>query len=477
MKTSPCLLILALFLSCMLPLSSSGQDTSPQAGDTPVTLTLRLDDESIAALRNGQSLESMVDKAIQGKLTHIRVVYTPPAIGTNPPNANPTNANPTNANVPGNNTNTPNPTLGAQPASAGQPNPNTPAFNTGGSLADRQNTGSLAWQPPGSRPLAAPSNNGNFSPNGSGFNPQPNNLSPNGRSTITPPQSTTLADANAWPGTRNNSTNVPTGNSTNGIGQPNHNSLLPITNQFGTSQQPGQRNPPQTRTPALGNGQFDSGQGSNGQDRHQQHNHGASSTPPNNNGSYAAENRNPPNGQVEHYFNNQGSPRDTSGATNQKYAPATGTNFDTQYRPQHQQPGNAGTQLAQQRQPRYDNSINAQQTIGQGPSGSPYGAQIPQNQMLANNYNYPPRVSLGFPPSGSWDETPNPAANPQLPAASIGTEDDAKAAKYSKDNGFLYLLVVGSIALNLYLGWISHGFYVRYQELAEELRETFSSNI
>ena len=38
----------------------------------------------------------------------------------------------------------------------------------------------------------------------------------------------------------------------------------------------------------------------------------------------------------------------------------------------------------------------------------------------------------------------------------------------------LFLMLLGSVALNLYLWALSRGFYMRYQELADELRETFT---
>jgi hypothetical protein len=40
---------------------------------------------------------------------------------------------------------------------------------------------------------------------------------------------------------------------------------------------------------------------------------------------------------------------------------------------------------------------------------------------------------------------------------------------------YLFMLLLCSIGLNIYLGWISRGFYVRYHQLSAELRDTFSS--
>ncbi|MDB4460264.1 hypothetical protein N9048_00895 [bacterium] len=41
---------------------------------------------------------------------------------------------------------------------------------------------------------------------------------------------------------------------------------------------------------------------------------------------------------------------------------------------------------------------------------------------------------------------------------------------------FIYVMLLISLGLNVYLVMISRGFYVRYGELAAELRETFTTN-
>ncbi len=45
-----------------------------------------------------------------------------------------------------------------------------------------------------------------------------------------------------------------------------------------------------------------------------------------------------------------------------------------------------------------------------------------------------------------------------------------------KTNGLLWFMLFCSLGINLYLWWISRSFYVRYNELADELRETFTSS-
>lgn len=46
-----------------------------------------------------------------------------------------------------------------------------------------------------------------------------------------------------------------------------------------------------------------------------------------------------------------------------------------------------------------------------------------------------------------------------------------------KTNGFLWFMLLFTIGLCVYLSWIARGFYVRYAELADELRETFTSTL
>ena len=43
--------------------------------------------------------------------------------------------------------------------------------------------------------------------------------------------------------------------------------------------------------------------------------------------------------------------------------------------------------------------------------------------------------------------------------------------------GIVYFMLLASLGLNLYLGLISRSFYVRYNELADELRETFTATM
>ena len=52
-------------------------------------------------------------------------------------------------------------------------------------------------------------------------------------------------------------------------------------------------------------------------------------------------------------------------------------------------------------------------------------------------------------------------------------ENEIHAEKVSR---FMFFMLMFSLGLNLYLAWIARGFYFRYNELADELRETFTSS-
>ena len=74
----------------------------------------------------------------------------------------------------------------------------------------------------------------------------------------------------------------------------------------------------------------------------------------------------------------------------------------------------------------------------------------------------------------------------------IGRVDDPEGQRTGRDNGasssnlptakarsdgwnlLMFIMLLCSVGLNLYLWALSRGFYMRYQELADELRETFT---
>lgn len=158
----------------------------------------------------------------------------------------------------------------------------------------------------------------------------------------------------------------------------------------------------------------------------------------------------------------------------------------------------------------YDNPQNgvAGMVAGQGSnSGSattPQGNLLDrmQNQVTQSVLMYPGSYRSDYPyPStaNAWSDyggrnllasaRDTLASTRQLPMAAIpgATSDPAISAfrdtatptaaleDANRKNAFLFFWLLCSIGLNIYLGWISRGFYVRYRELAEELRETFST--
>ena len=82
------------------------------------------------------------------------------------------------------------------------------------------------------------------------------------------------------------------------------------------------------------------------------------------------------------------------------------------------------------------------------------------------------------------DNTPTVGSNQVLskpPAESggrqlLGAGDAADSPREGRNQVYMFMLLLCSLGLNVYLGWISRGFYVRYQELAGELRDTFTPN-
>ncbi len=65
------------------------------------------------------------------------------------------------------------------------------------------------------------------------------------------------------------------------------------------------------------------------------------------------------------------------------------------------------------------------------------------------------------------------ANSTRTPNTALGDIEDHNDRAYK----FMFFMLMFSIGVNVYLAWISRGFYVRYSELADELRETFTTSI
>ena len=54
--------------------------------------------------------------------------------------------------------------------------------------------------------------------------------------------------------------------------------------------------------------------------------------------------------------------------------------------------------------------------------------------------------------------------------------DQTQLTRLNQQNKLLWFMMLCSLGLNIYLGWIARSFFGRYEELADELRETFTSS-
>ncbi len=99
--------------------------------------------------------------------------------------------------------------------------------------------------------------------------------------------------------------------------------------------------------------------------------------------------------------------------------------------------------------------------------------KIEQSLRRVLNLNPPTReVGQGSPTTGG-----PLTAEIQGQKASKASADDSVTVSENlrRQILFLFFLLAFSIALNVYLGIVARGFYTRYQDLADELRETFTS--
>ncbi len=107
-------------------------------------------------------------------------------------------------------------------------------------------------------------------------------------------------------------------------------------------------------------------------------------------------------------------------------------------------------------------------TIGPKPSG-PVPAAI--GGPDGNNYQRVAQSQPTNPIAGNRLETQS-----ELPTGSLA-ELNTQLSRMRQTTGMLWFMMLCSLGLNVYLGWIARGFYVRYEELADELRETFTSTM
>lgn len=410
---------------------ASGNDNSDS-----FTFVLKLGEAELQALRNGQSLQGKIPPELRGVVTTVRLDYTPdpgnPAAATPPINfSGVAGGSPLGPQLPAGIA--PGQAAGNRfPGGPDQPVSTTPgSFNRGGGTSSTWNPApgnttppnappNLIESPQSGVPAFAPPNlrdSGGFSASGgSGFAPQP-------------PQTQPLQTAP--------STTAPFSGNATGSGQwspPNGESPPPVTLPGNPAWQ-GQGIPSSqgnSSAPARP-GEVDTAGGRNW------------------NGQEIA----PPNGMI---------PGGDTAPSN-RFADSR---FDG-YRPG--QPANAA-------------NSSTPSGLAQRNGSLVTGYQMP---AIPRSGNPDPGPSAGIlPPSTGWG---NPAATaagslvggqhpsgphvePLTPGLPPVASTDSSIARF---NGFLYFMLLSSIGLNIYLGWISRGFYVRYRELADELRESFAT--
>lgn len=94
-------------------------------------------------------------------------------------------------------------------------------------------------------------------------------------------------------------------------------------------------------------------------------------------------------------------------------------------------------------------------------------------QGMATSETPPLRFPADNQPGWDTNQSLSKVPADTFTSAILGANDSATRAD-NRTLSYLFMLLLCSIGLNVYLGWISRGFYVRYHELAAELRETFT---
>ncbi len=397
-----------------------------------VTFVIKLNDQWLQALRDGQPLKSTIPPHLIGKVTEVRIEFD---TAGNPPPANNLGFN--NAGV----------------STGTRLGPEWPAgFNSSGNPNN----------------YATPAGSSDAVTN---WNPNPSNSFRSGNATT---------GYNSDPGIPRFSPPGPTASATN-------QGLTPIVPQTGGSDT--RWNPPQP---------VSSGQGSNW--------NGASGQPPatgSGNFPSGVPPHQPASGFVPPLRQPAGQPGSGGLRSSEFDTTVNGTRWGTENAsalPALDQARYADSRLNGYRPPAnpYPGEYGSREN---GPTNPPSNPFPPRNGSLLAGYQVPAipgQVSAGWNDyryadrGGDLSDDALAARTAQLPSASIpgaladtgesvGTRRPGAEPVLSSEsavarfNGFLYFMLLCSIGLNIYLGFISRGFYVRYRELADELRETFAT--
>ncbi|MGI9515687.1 MAG: hypothetical protein ACR2NP_01465 [Pirellulaceae bacterium] len=415
-----------------------------------VTFVLELDDAMIEALKRGEPLKSSIPPHLRDKVTEVRLRYVP-----------------------------------SSTADRGFSPPATEPISTPGNGFDR-GTG----QPPRFQPQGTGGNSA------SGLLPR-NEPATRNPSTVTPPQGTIpqfnprgqSASSQNDPGFNsrgfNNDRPVP---GTNGGNNSGFVPVNPATTNNGSGsqwQQPYGPPPPQSWQPPAGQSaqpatvpEFQptrTGQPNNGSFVPRTPDHYRSSAPPSGNeydtrrGQPQWNNVTPPAQPAPEYARTN--PQQQTGQPLYPNAPRDDRFASRQWQNTQQPasvPGAAPVGYHPWQQPSWQQVPGDSIVNGHDRPMIPNQARIASYPGYGNQLANTSDITANIPGGGQQQQEvgPNRNPNPELPAAQI-----------NRFNSFLYFLLLCSIGLNIYLAWISRGFYVRYRELADELRETFATTV
>ncbi len=433
---------ITMMLAYLIGLPALAQETQTDA----ITFVVELNDEQIEQLKQGISLQTLVPEKLRNKVAVVQVRYKPNAPAANAQSGTgqtPSNGfsqnRPSGSNQPSNNS------FGLGDAKLNRPADGSRPFNRNLNRLDSNfNSSSLESLLPPNRNNPAANAGANFGPNSS------------------PPKS-----GGAFPDFKN-------------IGQ---NNGIPIRSG-GNQPNSGQWNPPATRRNTNPNpnstpgSQPATGPGSTGMYNQPANTSAVPGQPANNN----FQNRPPSSTRPPAP---QGNEYDTM-YNRWNNNPLVNRNLNATPRANFQE-GGMGPLAGGQTNPYASTGHVNDYGLYRRPSmvSSHYVPPVPNQMPVTNNragYRFAQNNAAGtepnqngrLPPSfiDSNLESPTPSDQPISDQPPISSIDQA-----NRYNGVLWFMLFCSIGLNVYLAWISRGFYVRYRELADELRESFSSAI
>ncbi len=482
------------WMACPTQLKAQNANPNDARATGPVTFVVPVTDEDIERLKSGGSLLSAIPPEIRNRVTEVRLRYEPSQVASR-----------TNSNI----------------GTSSRINiPQLPS-----------NTSNQQTPPPRSNGGFQPGSTG--TPN-NGINTRP--LSPNNNNSTQGSSSRNALPRFSGSQSSNDSQIPRFSRSNNGLtGQQNNSNLTPISPRTGTprlgqSQITQQYDQPVGPALPRNNGfvsPFENSQ-----------RNGQSSTPPVRSQMNVPSNQNLPNNggylpplRPQQPANTGGQYQIDTNQQNNQYQtapPVRGNEFDTtrnrsrqnqNYQPSYENPaqiaqGNMGTGY-RPNQNQWPNDVASQNSHLQHswnysqpanrpsyvpPQHSQYAPQIATNydqrrqaSIADHNYimepNHQPNRSVYR--SGNEPRQRDSSLTAFIPAQDQHGDEVLKendrpngygpqspiSQVTQKFNGFLWFLLLCSLGLNLYLGWISRGFYVRYHELADELRDTFSATI